>query len=292
MSLSKSQRIRIIQDVSDHLGERDWTTIDLTLDQFGFQTTQYWSGTKKDYIIKMISNGSGEDLTGLGQHFGMKVGLIDNNLPPATETPYWSEGQLRVFISHISSERVLATEIQTALSHRGMSGFVAHKDIHPTLEWQNEVERALATCDLLVALIHPGFKDSAWCDQEVGYALGRGIPVFAVKYGADPHGFVSRFQAFSGNKKTPYQLAKEVFEAALNHKKLQEKMADIVISLFVNSGSFSAAKERIEYVERLTVWNPSFSARIADAMEKNTQVKGAWGVPDQVSKLLEKWKDT
>jgi hypothetical protein len=82
--------------------------------------------------------------------------------------------------------------------------------------------------------------------------------VFAVRCGADPHGFVSRFQAFNGNGKTPIQLAKELFEAAIDHKKLQDKMADVVIDLFVTSGSFATAKERVGYVERLKVWDPSY----------------------------------
>lgn len=291
MKLSKSQRVKIIQDVAKHLELEDWTTIDLTLKGFGFPITDQWSsGDKKSYIVEMLGDPKDADLVELGQHLGMA--LADQHANPAEglETPYWKDGQLRVFISHLTAHREQAAQIQEALQRHGMSGFVAHNDINPTVEWQIEIETALATCDMLVALIHPDFVKSKWCDQEIGYALGRGIPVFTVRCGEDPHGFVSRFQAFNGNAKSPHQIAKELFEAAIDHKKLQEKMADVVIDLFVNSGSFASAKERIAYVERLKVWDASYSPRIKKAVKTNSQIGSSWGVPEQVEKLVKKWK--
>ena len=290
MKLSKSQRIKVIQDVAGHLDADDWTTIDLILKQFELPVTDEWSGDKKSYIVKMIADAKDDELIELGQHFGMQFAGEDATVKATPETPYWGEGQLKVFISHLTSERKQAAKIQTALDRFGMSGFVAHNDIHPTSEWQIEIETALTTCDMLVALIHPGFIASAWCDQEIGYALGRGIPVFAVKCGADPHGFVGRFQAFNGNGKTAPEVAEELFKAAVDHKKLQLKMADVVVDLFVNSGSFANAKERIAYVEQLKVWDPSYSSRLTKAATNNSQISGSWGVPAQVEKLVKKWK--
>jgi TIR domain len=291
MELTKSQRVKIIKDVADLLASEDWTMVDLTLKQFGLPVSDEWSGDIKSYVIKMIGEAKDNDLVELGQHFGMQFAGEPTALD-IPDTPYWQDGHLKVFLSHLTTHRQEAADIQSALVRYGMSGFVAHNDIHPTVEWQIEIETALATCDVLVALIHPDFLSSAWCDQEVGYALGRGVPVFAVKCGADPHGFVGRFQAFNGNGKTPAQIAKELFEAAISHKKLQEKMAAIVVDLFVNSGSFAAAKERVTYVEQLKIWDALYSKRIAKAAKINSQISGSWGVAQQVSALIEKWKAT
>jgi hypothetical protein len=290
MKLTKSQRVKVIQDVASHLGAEGWTTIDLVLSQFGFPTTNEWQSGTSSYVIKMIEDASDEQLIELGQHFGMVFEGKELNSAPDKLSEYWENGHLRVFISHLTGHKQQAADIRIAMGKYGMSGFVAHEDINPTSEWQIEIETALTTCDLLVALIHPEFVASKWCDQEIGYALGRGIPVFAVRLGADPHGFVSRFQAFSGYGKTPIQLAKELFEAAIDHKKLQDKMADVVIDLFVNSGTFASAKKRIGYVERLKVWDPSYTPRIEKALKHNDQIYGAWGVPEQVKLLLKKWK--
>lgn len=290
MKLSKSQRVTIIQDIASHLENDDWTTIDLILKQFSFPISDQWSGDKKAYIVQMIGEAKDADLIELAEHFGMvsNNGTAAMTLP--SETPYWEEGKLKVFISHLAAEREQAANLQTALSRYGMSSFVAHKDIHPTVEWQIEIETALATCELLVALIHPKFIESPWCDQEVGYALGRGVPVFTVRCGADPYGFLSRFQAFNGNGKSEAEIAKELFEAVIEHKKLQDKMASVLVDLFVNSGSFATAKSRVAYLERLKVWDESFSDRIKKALKTNSQVSGSWGVPDQVNALIKKWK--
>ena len=49
--------------------------------------------------------------------------------------------------------------------------------------------------DAFAALMTEGFHDSDWTDQEVGFALARGVPVIAVKLGRDPYGFLGKFQA-------------------------------------------------------------------------------------------------
>lgn len=66
-------------------------------------------------------------------------------------------------------------------------------------------------------------------------------------------------------------------------------MADVIIDMFVTSGSFATAKERVGYVERLKIWDPSYSVRIEKALKQNDQIYGSWGVPEQAAKLLKKW---
>jgi len=46
-----------------------------------------------------------------------------------------------------------------------------------------------------VALMTPKFHDSKWTDQEVGYALARGVPLIGAKMGLNPYGFIGKFQA-------------------------------------------------------------------------------------------------
>jgi len=51
--------------------------------------------------------------------------------------------------------------------------------------------------DAFVALLTEEFHDSDWTDQEVGFALGRTVPVIAVKLDMDSYGFIGKFQAVS-----------------------------------------------------------------------------------------------
>ena len=123
----------------------------------------------------------------------------------------WSNTSLfRLFISHISKEKIKATRLKECLVPYGISGFVAHEDIHPTLEWQDEITRALFHMDAFIAMHTPGFSASHWTQQEIGFAVGRGVKIISLKMGEDPTGFISRRQALPRLKKTAEEIAKEI----------------------------------------------------------------------------------
>ena len=65
----------------------------------------------------------------------------------------------------------------------------------PHLEWQVQIETALATCDTLVALLHDKFHASNWTDEEIGFAMGRGVPTFAVGFSSPTLLRIERSQA-------------------------------------------------------------------------------------------------
>jgi len=128
---------------------------------------------------------------------------------PETAKRIWGSRGFRVFLSHKDTVKMEATRLKEGLALFGISAFVAHKDIRPTKEWQEVIENALASMDALVALLTEEFHGSDWTDQEVGYALGRGVPVISVKRGKSPYGFIAKFQALSCKwDDTPLQLAK------------------------------------------------------------------------------------
>lgn len=112
----------------------------------------------------------------------------------------------RLFISHISKDKDKAMRLREALAAYAISGFVAHEDIHPTALWEQEIERALHAMDAMVAVHTVGFSKSFWTQQEVGFALGRGVKVISFKIGEDPTGFISKRQALPRRKRTAEQI--------------------------------------------------------------------------------------
>lgn len=286
MALTASARIKLLAAVANHLAAEEWPIIDLTLDQFSLPTTDTWSGTKGGYIIQMAKNADDDTVTGLAEHCGIPVehGVMQPNIQAA----FWKSDHFRLFLSHLAAHKKFSGELQQALEHYGISAFVAHNDINPTAEWQNEIELALSTCDALVALLHPGFHESKWTDQEIGFVMGRAMPVFSVTLGETPYGFIGKTQAFNGTGKTAIALAREIFDALRKNKQTQDKMAEIVVTLFENSGSFDAAKARMGLLEELTVWKPGFAKRIKEANKNNGQISSAWRVPERVTALLKK----
>jgi hypothetical protein len=287
MSLSPSERIKIITSISTRLGEENWSLIDLTLSQFELPTTESWGGSERNqYVIEMISRVPDNKLLSLASHIGIDQKTSD----PGIEPPFWRTGTLKVFLSHLATNRKVAAELQEALSRYGISSFVAHNDIEPTLEWQSQIETALSTCDSLIALLHPQFHESKWTDQEIGFVMGRGLPVFPVHYGHAPQGFIGRFQAFNGISKETAVLAEEIFDAYLKHKETKEKMAHIVVGLFENSLSFDQSNRLMGYLERLGTWDSSFQQRIIDTQKNNFEVTHAFDVTDERLKaLFVKW---
>lgn len=118
--------------------------------------------------------------------------------------------QFRLFISHIAKHKDRATRLKDCLAPYSISGSVAHEDINPTLEWQVEIERALYNMDAFLAIHTPGFKDSFWTQQEIGFALGRGVKIISFKMGEDPTGFISTKQALPRRNRTAEEIAREV----------------------------------------------------------------------------------
>jgi hypothetical protein len=114
---------------------------------------------------------------------------------PESESRIWSDGGFRLFLSHKSEVKEQAATLKDSLGLFGVSAFVAHQDIRATKPWQDEIESALLSMDAFAALMTEGFPDSEWTDQEVGFALARGVPVIAVRLGRDPYGFLGKFQA-------------------------------------------------------------------------------------------------
>jgi hypothetical protein len=286
MALTASARIKLLTAVSRHLAAEEWPIIDLTLSQFELSTSDIWSGTKEAYVIEMAKDADDDTVTGLAEHCGIPVehGIVQPNVQAA----FWKPDYFRLFLSHLAAHRKFAGELQQALEVYGIASFVAHKDIDPTAEWQNEIELALSTCDALLALLHPGFDDSNWTDQEIGFVMGRAMPVFSVTLGQTPYGFIGKTQAFNGTGKTHLALAGEIFDALRKNKQTQDKMAEIVVSLFENSSSFDVAKSRMTYLEEAPIWKPGFAKCIKDAAESNGQISSAWGVPERVTRLLKK----
>lgn len=286
MALSPSQRISLKKEIAARLATENWPLVDATLKEFSLPWSNEWSGEIQPYVLHMIEEASDQVLIDLAQHVGFR---LEETTTPRVDPPFWRNGMLRVFVTHLAKHRAFAAELQEALRNYGISGFIAHTDIEPTQEWQTEIETALSTCDALVALLNPDFHASNWTDQEIGFAMGRGVPVFAIRFGHDPYGFIGRFQAFEGNKKTAAALAGELFDAYRKHKQTQQRMSNAVVSLFEESRTFADARIRIGYLEDLTNWEPSFPARIRSALRSNPQISDSWGVPERVKKLLQKW---
>ncbi len=64
--------------------------------------------------------------------------------------------------------------------------------------------------DAYVSVHTPGYAESFWCQQETGFAVGRGTKILALRMGEDPTGFISKHQAIARGQKLAEDVASEI----------------------------------------------------------------------------------
>jgi len=198
--------------------------------------------------------------------------LVTHNrvIPDPIANRIWDNDCFRVFLSHKTEVKKETSELKDKLKLYGISCFVAHEDIHPTKEWQNEIENALHTMDSFVALLTDGFHDSLWTDQEVGFAFGRGVPIISVKLGKDPYGFIGKFQALSCTwEKAPNEIAKILIK--------KDPMLNAYINAIQNCTNYDSGNKLsklLPYIDQLT---DSQIEKLQKAFNENSQVSDSYG---------------
>lgn len=282
--MTPSERIRIIKSIAGRLQPEQWSIIDLTLHQYNLSTSNVWQGEKFDYVLSMIENADDAVLVALYNH----LGYDENKSGSSDITPsFWGEGAFRLFVSHLADHKDEATKLKMMLNTFGISCFIAHRDIEPSMEWMDEIELGLRTCDALISLMRPGFHASKWTDQEIGCAMGRELLVFSVRLGEDPYGFIGRFQAIP-DLPLPAMAAK-IFEVLVTNKKTKKIMSRAILHQFSQSDTYALAKNNMDLIERLTYWDQELERLILEAVTSNDQIRGSWGVESRVIAFNEKW---
>jgi hypothetical protein len=280
--LSASQRVKIITAIAPLLGAEEWSVIDLTLRQFKLPTTNMWDGNKDSYIVQMLDEADDERLVDLAAHLGVESTPRPSSIAPS----FWLEEHLRLFVSHLAKRKKQAALLQQNRLSYQISSFIAHVDIEPTKKWQDEIELALSTADALVAMLTPGFHESKWTDQEIGFAMGRSLPILTIRLGEDPYGFLAREQAIQGIDVTEDKVARAIFNVFVKNKQTQKRMAQSLVSRFVGSNSFASAKVNFALLEKVEYWDRQLTTQVKKAVKENGQISDAWYLPQKVQAFL------
>jgi TIR domain len=208
-----AERMDLLEKVGAELQARyTYVDIDAFFSALGISTTNVDAGntnSKRVYAKGVLARVPESELLRVAS----ELDLLPVGSTGAVQYPplNWKDTKaFRLFISHISKDKQIATRLKDALAVHCIAGFVAHEDIHPTQLWQDEVERALQTMDALIAVHTVGFSASMWTQQEVGFALGRGTKVISFKMGEDPTGFIGKHQALPRKNRTAEQIAAEI----------------------------------------------------------------------------------
>lgn len=201
----------------------------------------------------------------------------EDNVVSENVVKSWTPGYFRMFISHVSLHKQSAANLKLALADYGISGFVAHEDLEPTTEWQEEIIAALRSMDALCAILTEEFNESTWCDQEVGFGLGRNVLCIPVKHGIDPYGILGKYQGAKAAKDAR-DVAKQIFKLLYSNEKTHEKYISTLSNLFLGASNKAASLKWLDVlnsVENLTKPEVNYiRSHISDDYEplKNSEV--------------------
>jgi hypothetical protein len=197
---------------------------------------------------------------------------------------------VKVFASHLAEHKAEVSAVAEELEPYGFSVFVAHEAIDVSMQWRDEIDRALSSCDCMVVFAHDGFHASKWTDQEVGWALGRDVPVVILWYGGELQGFLERYQAIPVVPgQTPKSRADKVFAALAADASLQVKVIDGLISALGTAQSYVSAGVAAEALDSLgDELRRSDIVAILRCFEANSQVRGAVLANRPLKRLVER----
>lgn len=216
------------------------------------------------------------------------TGLHQKNAPIDVKCS-WLPDMLRLFLSHTSAHKTALSQLKVEFRKFGISAFVAHDDIEPTLEWQREIESALHSMDALVALLTPDFHESKWTNQEVGFALGKGALVIPVRLGVDPYGFLGKIQAVSGSLDAPDRLVCSLVDLLIKNHATRESMREALVVSLEKSPSFATAKAVSRKLESVEEFTRDQMERMEAAVRMNDQVANSFGVPDCIQGIIQRF---
>ena len=213
-SLRVSEKLALIDKVGRELqGRFRYEEIDTFLAEYGLKGPSDITVNSKWFYAKAALSGVPDDvLLRIAEELDVDV---PGTKPPAARPPrnWVGTTDFRLFVSHISQHKDKAARLKACLHSFAINAFVAHDDIHPTLEWQSEIERALGTMDAFLAMHTDGFSKSCWTQQEIGYAVCRRVKIISLKMGnEDPAGFISKHQALPRQGRSAEAIAQHLNE--------------------------------------------------------------------------------
>lgn len=180
------------------------------------------------------------------------------------EATFWEPQHFRLFLCHLASFKRTTAALQAALRRCAISAFVAHVDIEPTREWQDEIEAGLWSMDALAAILMPGFKESNWTDQEVGIAVGRGVLIIPIIRGLEPYGFIAKYQGLQANGKTVPEVAGEVFDILVRSPKTRARMLTCLVDTTLQSADEGDALVKLRKLQEVRDLPTAYLERLRD----------------------------
>lgn len=275
MALSRKDRFKMKTQLLEELGTFEWNSNRINVLLREFKLEPFTGQFDDPSLAEIVADVTDEMLTELyALVMGVDVDAVADIVESATDGGPWKPNYARVFLSHSAKHRKFVGEVADELALVGIHGFVAHDTMAFSKPWQSQIEQALRSMQAFVAIIHPEFNTSPWCQQEVGWARGRRVPIYAVRNGIDPAGFIGRDQWPSAAGQSPVEVAAVISSWIASQTELGTAVTEGLFESLRTAPSFidaGAAAKRIVSLGSLT--NEQW-ARLDSIFWSNDQIYG------------------
>lgn len=248
-NMTPLEKVNLVYSIAVELQSRmTYDEINVYLNEYGIKKPSDGYGSKRVYVQKALESVPSSKIVKIAEELGL---YKSDDLTLTEEPQCWKLGFFKMFISHLTANKSSATNLKICLEKYAISGFVAHEDIEPSKEWMTEIEKALFTMNGLCAIVTPDFIKSAWCDQEVGVAIGRRVLVAPIRKGADPYGLFGKYQGIQSKNKDSHKIAEEIFKIVTTNEKSKSIYAEMIRNLVLNSKNTEEGLKWITLLERI-----------------------------------------
>ena len=193
------------------------------------------------------------------------------------------------FISYASDIRRTAGRIKEYLDQFGFNCFLAHEDILPQTVWPDAILRALKRCNLFLPLLTPGFIESFFCQQEIGFAYGRGVEILPVMINKAPMGMIADMQAVRFNKNEFESSCWKIVKHVAKKESLAESVVDALVTWFGESHSYDIAAERAKRILNEFDFAPHQVRDIRRHIKRNSQIHETKEARDSIFKFIDRY---
>lgn len=164
------------------------------------------------------------------------------------------------------------------LAEAGVDGIMAKHAIRPGADWAETIRKCLEASSALVCVASEGYTKSAWCQQEIGWALGRHLPTLWIRYDADERsvGFLAAKQELVPEDASDHPvIASSVVSWLASEERTRDQTAAALLAAFADSNSFRQTRRIAELIADLGSLTADEWQQVDAAAEANPQISSA-----------------
>ncbi|VVB86643.1 TIR domain protein [uncultured archaeon] len=210
---------------------------------------------------------------------------------------------IKLFFSYSINDKKIVGLLKKDLKFMGFDVFLAHDDIEPSVEWQEEIIKNLKDCDIFITILTDGFKDSEWTDQETGIAIATDKFIIPLQLDFPPYGFIKKKQSLNNKCTSLLRDADESqVKAAIrctaiyivivinNKSKFGVDMKSFIVNNLIHSENYNQANARASLLDFLADFTPDQVLKIFNGTKENRQIQKAYTAKAELQKFFEKYQ--